>query len=206
MARKGSSGRWLREHHADLYVKQAREQGYRARSAFKLEQIQERDRILKPGMTVVDLGAAPGGWTQVAVKALGGGGAVFALDILPMEPVDGADFIQGDFREADVARQLGERMAGRRAGLVMSDMAPNMSGMKSVDQARGMYLAELALEFAREHLESGGDFLVKVFQGEGFDAFLADMKQSFGRVVTRKPKASRARSSELYLLARDYRL
>lgn len=206
MARKGSSSRWLHEHRSDAYVKQARERGYRARSAFKLEQIQGRDRILRPGMTVVDLGAAPGGWTQVAVKALAPDGSLFALDILPMEPVAGAECLLGDFREQAVAERLEACLAGRGVDLVMSDMAPNISGMKNVDQARGMHLAELALEFARGNLESGGGFLVKVFQGEGFDAFLNELRQSFGRVVTRKPKASRARSSELYLLARDYRL
>ena len=206
MTRKGSSNRWLKEHHGDPYVKRARQEGYRARSVFKLEQIQKRDRLLRPGMTVVDLGAAPGGWTQFAANAVGSKGNVIALDILPMAPVEGAQCVQGDFREQAVVDRLQGLLGGCAVDLVMSDMAPNISGMRTVDQARAMYLAELALDFAQNSLNAGGALLVKVFQGEGFDSYLRDLRQAFARVVTRKPQASRARSRELYLLARDYRL
>jgi len=206
MARKGSSGRWLQEHRDDPYVKRARERGYRARSAFKLEEIQARDRLLRPGMTVVDLGAAPGGWTQFAVHALGGKGRVIALDMLPMTPVAGADCVQGDFREQCVLERLQVLVGERAVDLVMSDMAPNISGVKVADQARAMHLAELALEFAKDNLVAGGALLVKVFQGEGFDAYVRELRAAFGRVATRKPGASRGRSPEHYLVACGYRL
>lgn len=206
MTRKGSSNRWLKEHHADPYVKRARQEGYRARSVFKLEQIQKRDRLLRPGMTVVDLGAAPGGWTQFAVNAVGDKGKVVALDVLPMAPIGGVRCLQGDFCEQAVVDRLQALLEGCAVDLVMSDMAPNISGMRTVDQARAMHLAELALDFAKNSLTAGGALLIKMFQGEGFDDYLRDLRQVFARVVTRKPQASRARSRELYLLARDYRL
>ncbi len=205
MARSKSSARWLREHFTDEYVKRAQEGGYRSRAAYKLLEIQEKDRLLRPGLTVVDLGAAPGGWSQLAARLVGGQGAVIALDVLPMEPLAGVEFIQGDFRETEVLERLMAMLNGRPVDLVISDMAPNTSGIKAVDQPRGMYLAELALDFAGQCLRSGGDLLVKVFQGEGFDPFLKSLRAGFATVAPRKPKASRARSAERYLLARNYR-
>lgn len=205
MARSKSSNQWLREHFTDEYVRRAQQEGYRSRAAYKLLEIHQKDRLLRAGMTVVDLGAAPGGWSQLAARHVGGQGAVIALDILPMEPLPGVEFIQGDFRETMVLNQLLERLANRPVDLVISDMAPNTSGIKAVDQPRGMYLAELALAFAQERLRPGGDFLVKVFQGEGFDPFLQNLRRRFAGVAPRKPKASRARSAEQYLLARNYR-
>lgn len=205
MARSKSSNQWLREHFTDEYVRRAQQEGYRSRAAYKLLEIHQKDRLLRSGMTVVDLGAAPGGWSQLAARHVGGQGAVIALDILPMEPLPGVEFIQGDFRETMVLNQLLERLANRPVDLVISDMAPNTSGIKAVDQPRGMYLAELALTFAQERLRPGGDFLVKVFQGEGFDPFLQNLRRMFVGVAPRKPKASRARSAEQYLLARNYR-
>lgn len=205
MARGKSSARWLREHFTDEYVKRAQKEGYRSRAVYKLLEIHEKDRLLRPGLTVVDLGAAPGGWSQLAAQLVGGRGAVIALDLLPMEPLPGVGFIQGDFRETAVLERLLEMLNGRPVDLVISDMAPNTSGVKAVDQPRGMYLAELALDFARQCLRPGGDLLVKVFQGEGFDAFLKNLRAAFTTVAPRKPKASRARSAERYLLARNYR-
>lgn len=205
MARSKSSARWLREHFTDEYVKRAQEEGYRSRAAYKLLEIQEKDRLLRPGLTVVDLGAAPGGWSQFAARLVGGQGAVIALDVLPMEPLPGVECIQGDFRETEVLERLMAMLNGRPVDLVISDMAPNTSGIKAVDQPRGMYLAELALDFAGQCLRSGGDLLVKVFQGEGFDPFLKSLRAGFATVAPRKPKASRARSAERYLLARNYR-
>lgn len=205
MARSKSSARWLREHFTDEYVKRAQEEGYRSRAAYKLLEIDEKDRLLRPGLTVVDLGAAPGGWSQLAARLVGGQGAVIALDVLPMEPLAGVEFIQGDFRETAVLERLLDVLNGRPVDLVISDMAPNTSGIKAVDQPRGMYLAELALDFAGQCLRSGGDLLVKVFQGEGFDPFLKSLRAGFATVAPRKPKASRARSAERYLLARNYR-
>ena len=205
MARSKSSNQWLREHFTDEYVRRAQQEGYRSRAAYKLLEIHQKDRLLRAGMTVVDLGAAPGGWSQLAARHVGGQGAVIALDILPMEPLPGVEFIQGDFRETMVLNQLLEILANRPVDLVISDMAPNTSGIKAVDQPRGMYLAELALAFAQERLRPGGDFLVKVFQGEGFDPFLQNLRRMFAGVAPRKPKASRARSAEQYLLARNYR-
>ncbi|MDO9371569.1 MAG: 23S rRNA (uridine(2552)-2'-O)-methyltransferase RlmE [Gammaproteobacteria bacterium] len=204
MARTKSSARWLKEHFTDTYVKQAQEAGYRSRAVYKLLEINERDRILRPGMTVVDLGAAPGGWSQVTASIVGSKGRVIALDILAMEPLPDVSFIQGDFTEQQALDALIEAMHGERAGLVMSDMAPNISGLRSVDQPRAMYLAELALEFARKVLAPGGDLLMKVFQGEGFDALRKDLLRSFKQVLVRKPASSRARSREVYLLARNY--
>ena len=205
MTRTKSSARWLREHFTDEYVKRAQQEGYRSRAVYKLLEIHEKDRLLRPGMTVLDLGAAPGGWSQLASRLVGEQGVVIALDVLPMEPLPRVECIQGDFREAAVLDQLLDILAGRSVNLVISDMAPNTSGIKAVDQPHGMYLAELALDFARQCLRAGGDFLVKVFQGEGFDGFLKDLRTAFVTVAPRKPKASRARSSEQYVLARNYR-
>lgn len=204
MARSKSSGRWLKEHFDDEYVKKAQQMGYRSRAAFKLLEINEKDRLLKRGMTVVDLGAAPGGWSQIAAEAVGDSGKVVALDILPMDPLPGVEIIEGDFREQETLDALLQVLDERGVDLVMSDMAPNTSGMKSVDQPRAMYLAELTLELARLVLRPGGDLIVKVFHGEGFEAFMADLRTSFRKVYTRKPKASRPRSREVYVLARNY--
>ena len=205
MARSKSSGRWLKEHFDDQYVKRAQQEGYRSRASYKLLEINDKDRLLKPGMTVVDLGAAPGGWAQIAADTVGSKGFVVALDILPMDPIPGVEIIEGDFREQEVLDQLLAVLDGRLADLVMSDMAPNISGMKTVDQPRAMYLAELALDLARTVLKPGGDFVVKVFQGEGFDTYLKEMRSAFTKVVTRKPGASRPRSREVYLVGRDYK-
>ncbi len=201
MARSKSSSRWLREHFEDEYVKRAQSEGWRSRAAFKLDELLERDRLLKPGMTVVDLGAAPGGWSQLVRARLADRGRIIALDILPMQGIGGVEFIEGDFREASALKQLEDALDGDKVDLVLSDMAPNMSGVAVADQARAMHLAELALEFSREWLKPGGAFLIKLFQGAGFDAYLRDLRADFGRVTMRKPKASRARSSEVYALA-----
>lgn len=201
MPRSKSSARWLREHFDDVYVKRAQAQGLRSRAAFKLEELIERDRLLKPGITVVDLGAAPGGWSQVVRERLGDRGQVVALDILPMQGIAGVEFLQGDFREEAVLKQLESLLDGQKVDLVLSDMAPNMIGVAVADQARAMELAELALEFARSWLKPGGAFLVKLFQGTGFDEYLRRLRADFERVTMRKPKASRARSREVYALA-----
>lgn len=206
MSRSKSSSRWLHEHFNDPYVKKAQEQGYRSRAVFKLLEVQQKDQILRQGITVLDLGAAPGGWSQVAADIVGDQGLVIASDILPMDPVPGVRFVQGDFREEPVFSEILAVLGDRRVDLVISDMAPNMSGERSVDQPRAMYLAELALDMARRVLRPGGDFLVKVFQGEGSDAFRNDMKQSFRQLLVRKPDASRARSSEIYLLGRGFEM
>jgi len=196
-----TSKQWMREHVNDPYVQLAQKDGYRSRAAYKLLEINDKDHLLKPGMVVVDLGATPGGWSQVAAREVGRGGKVIALDLLPLDPLSGVDFIQGDFREEAVLRQLQGLLAGKQVALVISDMAPNMSGVLTADLARAMYLAELAMEFALEQLQPDGHFLVKVFQGAGFEAYLKLMRSRFAKVQTRKPKASRDRSSELYLLA-----
>ncbi|WP_435105645.1 23S rRNA (uridine(2552)-2'-O)-methyltransferase RlmE [Arhodomonas sp. AD133] len=203
MARSKSSRRWLREHFDDAYVRRAQQEGWRSRAVYKLAEIDEKDRLLRPGRNVVDLGAAPGGWTQYCSARLGGRGRIVALDILPMDPLPDVTVIQADFTEDDALTALERALGGERVDLVLSDMAPNISGQKAVDQPRAMYLAELALDFALETLEPGGDFLVKTFQGEGFDAYLAHLRQRFARVATRKPGASRGRSREVYLLARQ---
>lgn len=203
MSRSKSSRRWLDEHRHDAYVRRAQEEGYRSRAVYKLLEIQQRDRILRPGMRVVDLGAAPGGWSQVAAREVGEAGQVIALDILAMAPIPGVTFIQGDFLEDTVLDALREALAGGPVDLVISDMAPNSSGMASVDQPRSMYLAELALHLAGEVLRPGGDFLVKLFQGEGFDGYVREVRSRFREVMVRKPEASRARSREVYLLARN---
>lgn len=202
MARSKSSARWLREHFDDPYVKRAQQKGYRARAAFKLEELNARDKLIRPGMCIVDLGAAPGSWSQLAAELMGGRGRIVALDILPMAPLPGVQVLQADFTEDAALAALHEALGGQPVDLVMSDMAPNISGESAVDQPRAMYLAELALEFAGQVLRPGGDFLVKLFQGEGFDAYVRDVRQQFGKVVIRKPKASRPRSREVYLLAR----
>jgi len=204
MKKSKSSRQWLDRHFNDEYVKRAKKEGLRSRAAYKLLEIQEKDRLLRPGQTVVDLGAAPGGWSQVANKIVGPKGRVVALDILPMEPIPGVDFILGDFQEEEPLQQLRQLLNGAQVDLVISDMAPNVSGMSVVDQPRAMYLCELALEFSREVLRPGGGFLVKVFQGEGFDQYIRELRSSFKRVVTRKPKASRPRSREVYLVAGNY--
>lgn len=206
MSRSKSSSRWLQEHFNDPYVRQAQEQGYRSRAVFKLLEIQEKDRLLRPGMTVIDLGAAPGSWSQIAAGLVGDKGLVIASDILPMEPLPGVHFVLGDFREEAVFAALLTVLGDRQADLVISDMAPNMSGERSVDQPRAMYLAELALELARRVLRPGGDLLVKTFQGEGVDAYRKEMRQSFRQLLVRKPGASRARSSEVYLLGRGFEM
>lgn len=206
MARTKSSRRWLREHFQDPYVQRAQQEGYRSRAVYKLLEIQERDGLIRPGMTVVDLGAAPGGWSQVARALVGPKGRVVATDILDMAPLEGVEFLQGDFREQAVLERLLALLGEARADLVISDMAPNMSGINAVDQPAAMYLAELALDLARTILRPGGGFLVKLFQGEGSDAFLAELRRSFAGVTIRKPKASRPRSREVYVLARNYRV
>ncbi len=204
MARSKSSQRWLQRHVNDPYVQRAQRAGYRSRAAYKLLEIQEKDRVIRLGQVVVDLGAAPGGWSQVARQLVGEAGAVFAVDILPMDPVPGVQFIQGDFREPGALQALRAALGGRAVDLVISDLAPNVSGMAAVDQPRVIHLCELALEFAREALRPGGGFVVKVFQGAGFDDFVRAVRGSFGRVVTRKPAASRTKSREVYLVAGNY--
>jgi len=206
MARSKSSKRWLTEHFDDPYVKQARKMGLRSRSAFKLLELNEKYGLIKPGEYVVDLGSAPGGWCQVAGSLVGQSGKVIAMDILPMEPLPGVQFIQGDFTRDEALSSLQNALDGKRVNLVLSDMAPNMSGVEATDQARSMYLAELALEFAQANLQPGGDFLVKIFQGEGSDAYVRQVRGSFASMVVRKPDASRPRSREVYLLARGLRV
>ena len=204
MGRSKSSHSWLREHFDDVYVKKAQQDGYRSRAVYKLLELNEKDHFIKPGMTVVDLGAAPGGWSQLASHLVGDNGRVVALDILPMDALAEVDFIQGDFREQEVLDRLLQTLNGAPVDLVMSDMAPNISGNKSVDMPRAMYLAELAVDLARQVLKPGGDLVMKVFQGEGFDALMQELKNSFSKVVIRKPKASRPRSKEVYILARGH--
>lgn len=205
MARSKSSGRWLQEHFDDQYVQKAKDEGYRSRASFKLLELNAKDQLIKPGMTVVDLGSAPGGWSQVAAELVGDQGLVISSDILPMDSMAGVTFIQGDFTEESVYEKILEAIAGRPVDLVISDMAPNMSGMSSIDQPKAMYLVELALDLARQVLKPEGAFLAKVFQGEGFDALLAEMKQSFNKVQSRKPDSSRARSREIYQLCRGFK-
>lgn len=205
MARSKSSQRWLREHFADRFVKKAQAEGLRSRAAYKLEEILARDRLLAPGMVVVDLGAAPGGWSQLVRRELGDGGRVIALDILDMPTLAGVEFVHGDFREPEPLAQLESLLDGRPVDLVLSDMAPNMSGMDAVDQPRSMYLAELARDFADQHLRQGGGFLIKLFQGAGFDDYIRDLRKRYGQVRVRKPEASRSRSSEVYALATNKR-
>jgi 23S rRNA (uridine2552-2'-O)-methyltransferase len=205
MARSKSSHQWMQEHFDDEYVKLAQAQGYRSRAVFKLSEIQEKDSIIKAGINVVDLGAAPGGWSQYARQRLGKNNKLIALDILPMDAIEGVDFIQGDFLEQSVIDQLYSVLNGLPVHLVLSDMAPNMSGNKAVDQPRSMYLCELALDTAKRILAKNGGFLVKVFQGEGFEDFHRDVQNHFTKVVIRKPKASRPRSNEVYILAKGFK-
>lgn len=195
-----TSKQWMREHINDPYVQLAQKDGYRSRAAYKLLEIDERDHLIKSGMVVVDLGATPGGWSQVAAAKVGDKGKVFALDLLPLNPLPRVEFIQGDFREDRVLAQLEDKLAGKQIDLVISDMAPNISGIDLSDQARSIHLAELALEFAAQHLKPGGAFLVKVFQGVGFEEYVKEIRKCFVKVVSRKPKASRDRSSEVYML------
>ena len=205
MSRSKTSGKWLREHFDDIYVQRAKDEGWRSRAVYKLLEINEKDRLIKPGMTVLDLGAAPGGWSQMAAKLVGDHGLVIASDILEMDPIPGVRFLQGDFRDESVYQQLLEMIGNRPLDLVICDMAPNMSGMNAVDQPRAMYLAELALDMVKQVLKKNGDFLVKVFQGEGLPEYRKDMQQSFGKLITRKPEASRLRSKEVYLLGKAFR-
>ncbi len=205
MSRSKTSKAWMREHINDPYVQRAKAEGYRSRAAYKLLELDKKDRLLVPGQLLVDLGAAPGSWSQVAVARLGSKGRVVAVDLLPMEPLPGVQFVQGDFREQEVLDALIKALGGRKADLVISDLAPNISGIGVSDQARSMYLAELALEFSRQCLKSGGSLLVKVFQGAGFTEFLAGMRKSFVKVGSRKPEASGGRASEIYLLGKGYK-
>ncbi len=205
MGRSKSSSRWMQEHFEDEYVKMAKAQGYRSRAVFKLKEIQDKDQLIKPGMNIVDLGAAPGGWSQFARQLLGKKNKLVALDILPMDALDGVDFIQGDFREEMVLEQLFAVLQGAPVNLVMSDMAPNMSGNKGVDLPRAIYLGELALDAAKTVLSKDGSFLVKLFHGEGFESFHNEVQRHFSKVVIRKPKASRPRSNEVYILAKGFK-
>jgi 23S rRNA (uridine2552-2'-O)-methyltransferase len=205
MARSKSSNQWMQEHFDDEYVKLAQAQGYRSRAVFKLAEIHEKDQLIKTGMNIVDLGAAPGGWSQYAQQRLGKNNKLVALDILPMDAIEGVNFIQGDFREQAVLDELYKVLEGMPIHLVLSDMAPNMSGNKAIDQPCSLYLCELALDTAKTVLAKNGSFLVKVFQGAGFDDFHREVQQNFAKVVIRKPKASRPRSNEVYILAKGFK-
>lgn len=205
MARSKSSSLWLQRHVNDPYVKQAQKDGYRSRSAYKLIELNERDRLLKPGMRVMDLGSAPGGWSQVAARSVGSKGRVLATDILPMDPISNVDFIQGDFTEDVVVEQIFEWLDGAKFDLIISDIAPNISGIDSADQAACMYFLELALDTVRKALKPGANFVAKMFQGEGSDAFLKELRKSFVKVSIRKPAASRPKSREVYIVARGFR-
>ncbi|WP_028293941.1 23S rRNA (uridine(2552)-2'-O)-methyltransferase RlmE [Oceanobacter kriegii] len=205
MARSKSSAGWLKEHVDDIYVQMAQQDGYRTRASYKLIELDEKDHLIKPGMTVVDLGSAPGGWSQVVAQRVGQDATVIASDILPMDTIAGVDFIQGDFTEESVFNELMDRIGENPVELVISDMAPNMSGMSSIDQPGAMYLVELALDMARQVLSKNGNFVAKVFQGEGYDDYLKELRSSFNKVLIRKPKASRARSREVYVVAKGFR-
>ena len=205
MSRSKSSKRWLQEHFSDPHVKQSKARGYRSRASLKLLEIHEKEQLIRPGMTIVDLGAAPGGWSQVAAELTGEGGRVIAVDLLPMEPIAGVEAVTGDFGENAVFGEVLDRLKGGKADLVISDMAPSMSGMKGIDQPRAIHLAELALDLATRILKSRGRFLVKVFQGAGFEDFRTSLRAAFDTVKTRKPDSSRARSNEIYLLASGFR-
>ena len=202
MKKSHSSKQWLRRHVNDPYVQRSRKEGYRSRSAYKLTEIDDRDKVLKPGMTVVDLGSAPGGWSQVAAKRVGAQGRVIALDLLQMEPIPGVEFLLGDFNADEGLEVVRKALGQSRADVVLSDMAPNMSGIAVSDQARSMELAEIAFQFAALHLKRQGAFLVKIFQGAGYDDYLKSLRRAFEKVVVRKPDASRDESAEQYLLAR----
>jgi 23S rRNA (uridine2552-2'-O)-methyltransferase len=204
--RSKSSHRWLREHEGDEFVRRARREGWRSRAVYKLEEIHRQSPLFRPGMVIVDLGAAPGAWSQYATSLLDGRGHIVAVDLLPMDPLPDVTFIRGDFREDEVLEAVNEATESHGVDLVMSDMAPNLSGTSAVDQPRAMYLAELAIDFARDRLRAGGSFVTKLFQGEGADAYIADARRCFENVKVRKPKASRPRSREVYLVARNYRV
>ena len=204
MAKSKSSKGWLKEHFDDPYVKRAQDEGVRSRAVYKLEELDQKDHLLKPGITLVDLGAAPGGWSEYAAKKLAGKGKIIATDILEMDYLDGVEFIQGDFREDDVLQKLLDAMSNQKADLVISDMAPNISGVDAIDQPASMYLVELALDLARQILKPGSHFVVKVFQGAGFDDYKKDVKSSFKVLKVRKPKASRARSREVYIFGQGF--
>lgn len=205
MPRSKSSADWLKEHVDDVWVQKAQQDGYRTRASYKLIELDEKDHLMRPGMTVVDLGSAPGGWSQVVAQRVGSKGKILASDILPMDAIADVTFIQGDFTTDEVFEQLMAEMDGHPADLVISDMAPNMSGMASVDQPGSMYLVELALDMARQVLKPNGHFVAKVFQGEGFDEFIKEARSAFAKVVIRKPKASRPRSREVYVVAKGFR-
>lgn len=200
---KAKNRRWIKRHINDPYVKLSQKEGYRSRAVYKLLEIHEQDKLFRPGMRVIDLGAAPGGWSQLVVELLGDKGRVFAIDILPMDNIAGVTFIRGDFTDNETYQQLQELLQNKPVDLIISDMSPNLSGQKAVDQPKSIYLAELALDFAKQHLAVGGNLLMKVFQGEGFDALHRLLKQSFAKVIIRKPKASRDCSREVYLLAKN---
>lgn len=205
MARSKTSSQWLKRHVDDFWVQEAQKEGWRSRAVYKLKEIDEKDQLLKPGMKLLDLGSAPGGWSQYASEVLQGKGQIIATDILPMDSLPQVTFVQGDFTEDEVLQKLLELMEGQQADLVLSDMAPNLSGMKAIDQPRSFYLAELALDLAQQLLKPGGNFLVKVFQGEGYNEYLNLLKPSFNKVITRKPKASRPKSREIYLLGKGFK-
>lgn len=205
MARSKSSRRWLDEHVNDPYVKRAQKDGYRSRAAYKLLELNEKDKLIRPGMLIMDLGSAPGGWSQVAGFLVGDKGRVLATDILPMDSLQNVDFIQGDFTEEAVFHQILEALGGKRPDLIISDIAPNISGIEAADQASSIYLVELALDMARQVLKPKGNFVAKVFQGEGSDAYLKDVRTSFDKVVVRKPEASRPRSREVYMVAKGFK-
>lgn len=205
MARSKTSAAWLKEHVEDIWVKKAQKDGYRSRATYKLAEIDDKDNLIRPGMTVIDLGSAPGGWSQLLSERLDSQGKIIASDILPMDAVPDVEFIQGDFTEDEVLAAILTAMQGKQADLVISDMAPNLSGMKAIDQPKAMYLVELALDLAEQVLKPGGDLLVKVFQGEGFEDYLKLLRSRFTKVISRKPAASRARSREVYFLARGYK-
>ena len=205
MSKSKSSKKWLQEHFGDAFVRRSKAEGYRSRASYKLLALHEKDRLFRPGMTVVDLGSAPGGWSQVAEPLVRPGGQVLASDILAMEPVSGVEFVQGDFTEESCLMEIMERLGGRPVDLVISDMAPNMSGIAEIDQPRAMHLIELAQEFASQTLKPGGSLLMKVFQGQGFDELQRSLRSDYATVVNRKPDASRSRSREVYVLARGFR-
>ena len=205
MAKSKSSKNWLNEHFNDEYVKQSQKDGYRSRAVYKLKEIDEKDNLIKAGSTIIDLGAAPGSWCEYVVRRLKGKGRIIALDILPMDPMDGVEIITGDFLENSVFEQLLNTLGSDQPDLVICDMAPNMSGQQAIDIPRAMYMAELALDLSQQVLKPGGGLLVKLFQGEGFDDYIKQMRENFSRVVMRKPKASRARSKEVYGLAMGFK-
>ena len=205
MARSKTSAEWLKEHVEDIWVQKAQQDGYRTRASYKLIELDEKDQLIKAGMVILDLGAAPGGWSQVVGRKLNGNGVVIASDILPMDPIADVEFIQGDFTEQSVFEQIMEAVGGRPVDLVISDMAPNMSGVLSIDQPSSMYLVELALDMARQVLKPNGQFVAKVFQGDGFDEYVKDVRTSFSKVMIRKPKASRPRSREVYVVGKGFK-